>query len=313
VRPRAALTATAVIVVAALWGAGPAAAFVRKTSGAGVPERWAQSCVPVTVYRNGYAELTRDEIAKSVAAAARTWGPEAVTCPDGSAPYLELVTSMADDGAVAPPVAYDGHNTLVFETEGWSGSDPSEVAVTYTFTQPGGRVVDGDLRVNAAYHSFANLDPGAGGDLSAFDFQNAITHELGHLIGLGHTCLLVADDPRPVDDQGNAVPDCSDASAAMLSATMFPSTEPGLISQRWLADDDVRGVCAIYPAAGDPHVCALDLPEDGCGCAASGARPDRSALVLLGWLTIVAVTLRRRTLSRARPRPAGSRRTLRPD
>ena len=208
-----ALTATVIILVAALGDASPAEGFVRKTSGAGVPERWPQSCVPVTVYRNGYAALTRDEVAKSVAAAARTWGPDAVTCPDGSPPYLELVTSMADDGATAPPVAYDGHNSVVFETEGWSGSDPSEVAVTYTFTQPGGRVVDADLRVNAAYHSFANLDPGVGGDVLAFDLQNAITHELGHLLGLGHTCLLDPEDPRPVDDRGNAVPYCSDAAA----------------------------------------------------------------------------------------------------
>jgi hypothetical protein len=317
VRLRAALTAAVLSVVAVASAAGPAVAFVRKTSGIGVPERWPLSCVALTVYRNGYTALTRDEIAKSVAAAARAWGPDAVTCEDGLPPYLELVTNMADDGAAAPAVAYDAHNTVVFETDDWSGSDPLEVAVTYTFTQPGGRIVDADLRVNAAYHSFANLDPGGGGDFLSFDLQNAITHELGHLIGLDHTCLLVPAYPRPLDDQGYEVPDCATAAAPMLAATMFPSTDPGRTSQRWLSPDDVRGVCAIYPAAADPRVCPLDLPDDGCRCAASGARdaaPGAGGFGLLLAAGVIAVRrgLRARALSRARSRRAGSRPTRPP-
>jgi MYXO-CTERM domain-containing protein len=309
VRLRAALTAVVVSVVAVAAAAGPAAAFVRKTSGIGVPERWPQSCVPITVYLNGYTALTRDEVAKSVAAAARAWGPDAVTCDDGLPPYLELVTMMADEGAAAPAVAYDTHNSVVFETDGWSGSDPLEVAVTYTFTQPGGRIVDADLRVNAAYHSFANLDPGGGGDFLSFDLQNAITHELGHLIGLDHTCLLVPEDPRPVDEQGNEVPDCADAAAPMLAATMFPSTDPGRTSQRWLSPDDVRGVCAIYPAAADPHICPLDIPDDGCGCAASGEPSAPTGAGGFGFLLAAAVIAgRRRLRGRAQPGSTSTRR-----
>jgi hypothetical protein len=297
-RPAGAAAAALVMLAA-----GSAAGFVRKTSMAGMPLRWPGSCVPMAVYPNGYADMTPDEIAASVGAAAQTWSPERVTCDDGSHPYVAVVVGMMAAGAPAPPVAYDGQNTLVFETGRWSGDDPSQVAVTYSFTQPGGRIVDADMRINAAFFQFANLDPAAPVDSAypLFDLQNAVTHEMGHLIGLDHTCLLEDVDPRPIDDAGNPVPFCSEASAAIQASTMYPSAVPGEISQRILSADDVRGICAIYPATADPHQCALDLPDDGCGCAASPTRLP-SALVLCGAALLLG-------LSRARPRGAGPRRT----
>ncbi len=302
-RSSAARTTAAVIALSTTFAAsGQAWGFVRKLSSAGIPERWGESCLPVAVYPNGYAEMTRDEIAKSIGAAARAWGPDAIACGDGSHPYLEIVVEMAADRAAAPHVAYDGRNTIAFETESWSGDDTTQVAVTYDFRQPGGRIVDTDIRINALYHSFANLDPGSalgGHSFDFFDLQNAITHELGHLIGLAHTCMLDPGEARPLDDQGNPVPACADASDEVLATTMYPSTEPGWIAQRVLSSDEVRAVCAIYPASADPKLCVLDLPDDGCGCAATGPRPGGLLAGVVGLALALAV-------SRARPRRAGS-------
>jgi hypothetical protein len=260
--------------------------------------------VLLTAYPNGYDGMPRDEVAKSIGEAARSWGPDAVTCADGSSPYLEVVTSLADQGAPAPPVAYDGRNTIVFETRGWSGDDGStQIAVTYSFTQPGGQIVDTDMRINATAFRFANLDPGSTGDGATFDLQNAITHEMGHVVGLEHTCLKPEDDLGPVDDAGNLVPYCGDASAEIRETTMYPTTDPGVTWQRTLADDDIRAVCTIYPAGANPRVCPLDLPDDGCGCGAAGTMPGSLSALL------VAAAL---ALSRARLRRAGSTRTPRP-
>ena len=49
------------------------------------------------------------------------------------------------------------------------------------------------------------------------ELQNTLTHELGHLHGLEHPCLAAGDPPR-VDDQGRAVPPCSQTSATRRSS-----------------------------------------------------------------------------------------------
>ena len=55
-------------------------------------------------------------------------------------------------------------------------------------------------------------------------------------------------------------------------------------TKRTLSPDDIRAVCAIYPGEQDPHACALDMPDDGCGCsgpAGRGAGAVERALALL--------------------------------
>ena len=193
--------------------AQPAQAYVRSRADSGIPKYWQKSCIPVTVYQNGFADMSRDEVAKSIAAAAHTWSPTAVTCPDGvSHPFVEIVTSIAPEGELPPTPAYDGRNTLLFYTYDRpypppevSGISLNVIALTSTWARADGHIVDADVRVNAKDNFFANLDPGstAGNGQLPFDLQNAITHEFGHLIGLGHTCWSPFSDPeQPVDDQG---------------------------------------------------------------------------------------------------------------
>jgi MYXO-CTERM domain-containing protein len=90
-------------------------------------------------------------------------------------------------------------------------------------------------------------------DCRFMDLRNTLTHEVGHLVGLAH------------------VPDSQPA------ATMFARTTPGEIEKRSLSEDDIAGVCAIYPDEGD----------GGCGCGSGGAA---GALALL----LAALALHRR-------------------
>ena len=292
--------------VFALTGATAAWGYVRKKTDGGIDEYWQLSCIPLTVYLNSFTDMTRDEVAKSVGAAAHTWSPSAVTCADGvSHPFLEIVTSMAPTDAIPPTPAYDGRNTLLFYTPSRpypppevSGISFSTVALTATWARADGHIVDADVRINAVDNIFANIDPNfvATSVQSPLDLQNALTHEFGHLIGLGHSCWnQFSDTEQPIDDMGVPVPTCELAPDDVKQTVMFATIQGNLeISKRVLSPDDIRAACSIYPSAEDPHVCAYDMPNEGCGCRTSPT-PGASLLSVLA-LFALAFGLRRRRL-----------------
>jgi MYXO-CTERM domain-containing protein len=299
------LRRTAAIALLTLLVAARADAYVRYRTDQGNPFFWSVSCVPVTIYLNGFdqmAMLTANVVAKSAAAAAHTWSPEAVTCGSGAAtthPYLEIVPSLAADGVTPPPAMYDAHNSVIFRTELWRMSgrptgkayDAAALAITSVFAKPDGHIVDADIEVNATAGGplWANLDPDSmvtvGHGLDVHDLQNTLTHEFGHFIGLDHTCATGFVDPTnpkpwPHDDMNRAVPYCSDAPESIRQTVMFDSATAGETSKRTLSADDSRAVCEIYPAAQDPYACTLDAANDGCGCVtARGSRPGLGALL----------------------------------
>ncbi len=287
----------AVIAGAVVASAAPLAhAYVRAKTSDGIPIYWTGSCTSVTMYSNGFVEaqiMSRDEMAKSLAAAAHAWSPDAVTCSEGdggtSHPYFEIVTALAPDGAPAPAVASDGINVLVFHLTDWP-SDLSDLAlaVTSVTKKRDGRILDADVEINAQSYPWANYDPGAtvpsSHGTTPIDLQAAITHEFGHFIGLDHTCYGPADAEPQVDNNGNTVPTCGlDAPEAVRQTVMYAIVEPGTTGQRLLSPDDIAGVCAIYAAARDPKTCSLDLPDDGCGCSAgrSGRAVDGGGATVL--------------------------------
>jgi MYXO-CTERM domain-containing protein len=290
----------------------PAQAYVRALSASGVPVYWPSSCAAVTIYLNGFS-MTSDEVAKSISAAAHAWSPSEVTCPgpngDGGTnhPYFEIVPSLSTGGSV-PEIAPDSKNSIIFQTGVWP-EDPDFIAYTQHFTGPDGAIVDTDIEINAVDFSWGNLDPGSSSHiLDAIDLQTAMTHEFGHFLGLAHTCFHAGVDslPRPNDDQGQPIPDCPDpastpADVPQAQSVMWFFTDPGSTTKRVLAPDDVRAVCGLYPAAQDPHACTLNLPDDGCGCAAGGSPLTPGATLSLLALAFAATHARRRRRLRSDP------------
>jgi MYXO-CTERM domain-containing protein len=305
-RPAGIARQSLLMVAVSVAMAPPAHGYVRSRVDGGIPKYWQTSCVPIAVYLNTFSAMTRDEVAKSVAAAAHSWSPTEVTCADGvSHPFIEIVPAMMPDSAVPPTPAYDGHNTLLFYTPQRpypppevSGISFGVVALTSTWARADGHIVDADVRVNAVDNSFVNIDTGfvpSNGE-TVMDLQNALTHELGHLLGLGHTCWAPFSDlEQPIDDQGTGVPYCSAAPEDVKQTVMFAMIDGVLeTTKRRLSPDDIRAVCEIYPEAQDPHACTMDVPDDGCGCSAGdGAAPVGAALLLLAVLGLAGARSRR--------------------
>ena len=309
-RARAAAIALA---LAATTVARPAGAFVHAVNDdTQLPVYWTTPCAVATIYLNGFSQLTRDEVAKSIAAAAQAWSPNVVTCPGtdsdagGGHPSFEIITQISSGGPI-PPVGRDagadGKNTIVFQTTSWD-YDASAIALTSRNTDPSGRIFDADIQIKALGpaidgYTWANLDPNSpsvrGGSYQ-IDLQTAITHEFGHFLGLGHTCYQDGVDPppRPNDDQGRPVPDCTDgASIPEAQAVMWYLVDYDSTAKRVITEDDARGVCALYPPAAAPPVCAANLPDDGCGCRAGGPRPAAAGALLLALAALTTARRRR--------------------
>jgi MYXO-CTERM domain-containing protein len=303
-------------------------AFVRSVSSAGNHLYWSSSCEAVSIYLNGFTEMTPDEVAKSIAAAAAAWGPGEVTCPTGTSdagsgnPSFEIIPQFATGSAPVP--ANDGNNTVVFQTTmaGWEslpGNPPCEaLAFATPWKQPDGQIVDVDIEVNAVPGCMpgplANLDPGVAPPMNAqyrFDLQTLMTHEFGHFLGLAHTCIGTGQqgsddgDGPPAgstDSYGQPIPTCTQypdaAEAVQAAAVMWYEIDFEDSAKRVLTLDDARGVCAIYPPARVAPTCTQNRPDDGCGCDASGRAPRSRVATGLAALALLAAR-RRRLVGRA--------------
>jgi hypothetical protein len=264
------------------------------------PLFWPSNCALVTVYTNGYAGLGRDEIAKSVAAAAQAWGPS-VSCPSGGPPSFEIVVAMAPDGAKGA-AAKDLNNVVVFTEAGWP-YQADALALTTHYADHAGRIIGTDIEINPNV-TWANLDPGAPPEshgIERFDLQTVMTHEFGHFVGLAHTCFSGSaggsdsetEIPASlVDDSGAPIPRCTDppdaTNATAAESVMWFVVDPESTTKRVLTADDVKAVCDVYPP-GTGASCPLNLPDDGCGCSAAHPRgPEAPALfcsALILWRT----------------------------
>jgi len=311
---RAALLAAG--VAAALLAARPAAAYVRYVSDGGKPFKWPQSCVPMTVFPNDLVGMmTLDEIMTAVSASAATWSKSSDPCT-----YLDLTVTSSSDPT--PRAINDGRNNIIFRTTSWcrltdNGEcdprmpyDPAALALTtISAGVSSGIIRDTDLEVNVAGgYRWADLvihPELLGAGQSTYDLQNAVTHEMGHVIGLDHTCYL--DPPPLIDNKGQPTPDCADAPPDVLATTMRSTTKPGVTDMRDLAPDDQLGVCEIYPASQDPMICGTE-PDDGCSCATGGRTAPAASFVMVAAAFLVALRARgsgRRSSPPRRPgRPA---------
>lgn len=242
----------------------------------------------------------------ALASAMAAWNDTTSACG-----YLELRAEPPDTGEVG----FDYINRIVVREDTWCAPGPPErchdsgsIGLTTLFfvDDPGnprdGVILDADIELNAVDYALATCDglPGGcvtGGDGVRADLANTLTHELGHVIGLDHTCWAGDPSEAPLDGDGNPVPACQPVillPPAVTEATMYNFADPEEIKKRTPEPDDVDGVCARYPIASDPGVCApvpsptgpdadpgSDPGSDAGGCCSGSPMPPAGPLLVI--------------------------------
>jgi hypothetical protein len=257
-----------------------AAAYVQYQTADGVGMAWAQNCVPIAVYPSGFTQMSAAAVETAATGAAAAW-----SAGDNSCTYLDLEVALST--AQAPAVRNDGINAVVFRTTSWcemaNGSctidyDPAAVSVaTVTAITSTGQIIDADDEINAVDFNWADLiaEPQSTGDQ---DLQNALTEAFGHLIGLDAPCFQAfPGEVRQLDNTGQPVVDCDQASAAVQAETMFPAWPAGNTQKRTLAPDDQAAVCGIYSLAANPTSCQVGAGTCDCPIGDASAPTDGQA------------------------------------
>lgn len=286
---------------------GTAWAYVRELTSTGQPIAWWNPCATVRLSLDTPPPvLTAAEAFAATTQALAAWSYPQVACTD-----IRLALEVAEPNT-SVKAGYDKQNVIVFRQDNWcrestlpdddAGDDmpscyPSTaLAVTSIFkNKKTGEILDADIEFNAVNYTWGDLvAQSALATPTTADFQNALTHELGHFIGLDHNCYTSNDGPtRPFDNTGAPAVNCSggtDLPAAIADATMYPSVVLSDTSRRTLTADDELGVCEIYPHVHEE--CPPPPADGGCSLAASPA-PSRQAWpgLLGGLLGLVLTTL----------------------
>lgn len=111
----------------------------------------------------------------------------------------------------------DGQNVLVWNANIPDPNFPNALALTIpTYNNTTGAYLDADIIFNGSYPW--STQPSS----QQYDIEGTSTHEIGHLLGLDHS--------------------------QTSGSTMFPTASPGVCSCRTLKQDDIDGVCTIYPS-----------------------------------------------------------------
>ncbi len=149
----------------------------------------------------------------------------------------------------------------------WGYGETTIALTSVSYNSRTGAIVDVDIELNGADYVFTTLDspPCSSAMVSrhphcvATDVSNTLTHEIGHFLGLDHS---------PVSE-----------------STLYASAPLGETSKRTLAQDDIEGLCTLYPRGQAPGFCVpqgSDVTGSGCGYGDARLSP-------LGWLAPFAL------------------------
>ena len=193
------------------------------------------SCIYYTINSAGSDDISFDTLKEVVDTSFATW--EDVDCSYFR--FVETAPSAVDEVTFHPN---KGNLNLLVWREAkidWPFSRAAVAMTTVQHDPNSGVIYDTDIEFNGAWFTFGT-NPSYPAVTSMTDLENTLTHEIGHIVGLDHS-----GDP---------------------AATMYADSESGEIKKRSLADDDIDGLCTLYPLDDDPEECR----EPYCGLGLDG-------------------------------------------
>jgi hypothetical protein len=286
----------------------------------GIPSYWPARCVFVLPDNSTLTkDLPQDQVFSIINTALNNW-----LSADAACSYLQINV----DAPAAGEAHYDGTNVIKFRQDEWChpvddqnlANDPgrcydkSAAAITSVFMindggDKDGLILDADIELNNLNFTFLDVVPGqptpaicqagATGPKQGADLENTLTHELGHLQGLSHTCRDLASFPYDVDENGMTPPYCSalnslptDQRDTIINATMYNDAGPCETKKRHPSPDDVAGICNAYPSAmmRDSACVHTDLAKytSRSACSMGGAGTPAAFLLVLFPLGLLA-------------------------
>lgn len=207
--------------------AHPALAYLKfgyEVNGRDFTLKWTTLPVKYWVSDVSVPGVTQSQLQASADAAFRTWA----SVPTASLSYqFQGFTRNL-------PGEDDGRTTLGFRNE--PALDRVLASTSYLIDGSTGELIEADIFFNSAF-AWSVADAGERG---RWDVQTIATHEIGHLLGLGHSAIgeteLVSSGGRRVLASG---------------AVMFPiALGSGDVTGRRLLADDIAGISDLYPGAG---------------------------------------------------------------
>lgn len=221
-RARLVVTVAAVLAVApAVYAYLPLGTTI--VGGQSVRTRWTSMPIRYFVTNRGTSDVDASTLQAAVGAAFATWS---------RVPTASLSASFAGF-TNAEPARDDGATVIGFQTH--EELDRTLGVTSFTLDTTNGSLVEADIFLNSAFAWSVAPD----GESNKFDAQSILTHEIGHLLGLGHS-LLGETVLRP--EGGRRV--------IAKRAVMFPiAYSVGTVLDRTLQDDDIAGVSATYPTS----------------------------------------------------------------
>lgn len=216
------------VVLALLFAqAHPALAYLKfgyTANGRDFTLRWATLPVKYWVSDVSVPGVTQSQLQAAADAAFKTWA--SVPTASVSYQFQGFTRSLPGDD--------DGRTTLGFRNE--PALDRVLASTSYLIDGTTGELIESDIFFNAAF-TWSVADAGERG---RWDVQTIATHEIGHLLGLGHSAIgeteLVSTGGRRVLSSG---------------AVMFPiALGSGDVAGRTLLADDIAGISDLYPGTG---------------------------------------------------------------
>lgn len=165
--------------------------------------RWASTPVSVRTYYRGNSTITDgDGGVTAVVSAIRAWGIISSSS----------TTSAAVRGSAPATIMLNSNGSVC------SGSCLAATLTGYYVSQTGDdRIYDADVYTNTSIQFYSSRESGCS---SEYDIDGVMVHEVGHVIGLGHS--------------------------SVSGATMYPSISACNTSARTLASDDIAGRDDLY-------------------------------------------------------------------